>query len=435
VLITCTLIFFFVGKSCSQLSHNVDGILKALQVISVSVDGIVASYSSSSPFIIRGHLKADADQIANLTTTLLEASGRRLKSVAFAVKQTKSSMLTDLQQLTCFAMTLKSAAKLIISQPNLVFVENLLKQDQSLLNGHAREWLLTYQDKVLSVLSRVRGLANILQYLGPDIRSRIASSNFEEAAQGLDAFEDDLKGFSDFLFETKLVTHQFLTNASDDQLRFNTVGDILRKQILGDDGKLRDLEDRERSLSAQLSSALEEVVNHGTNMLINALEWEAVLAVSIGLGQIEFAPVEGAVFVNVVKKGANISIKKISAAGSKKAIGEIQNVNSKQDELLPIIAERGQVLLDLSNLKVDVAILHVYLQSVSDFTSNASRLLDTLGDIVNDVKEQIQTFFSVKILLKSNKEEALKMLDAILSDWKLISPAADSLEQTFTASF
>jgi hypothetical protein len=125
----------------TDLSHNIDGILRALQVIQVSVEGITASYDSTTPFIVRSHLTATAHELSGLDGSRLRATGRlmMLMTVAKAAEGDKlihvrgghrllkgnlrdadtPSILDEMQRLTSYCMNIQSAAKLISSQPRL----------------------------------------------------------------------------------------------------------------------------------------------------------------------------------------------------------------------------------------------------------------------------------------------------------------------------
>lgn len=317
-----------------------------------------------------------------------------------------------------------------------MYVENLLRQDQELTVGHSQEWLFGYSTKVISVLSRLNGLGVIFEFLDQPIRKRISVNEIAQAIEGLESVDADLHRFARYLYESKSVVRQFFLNAGDDNLRFISVNEILQDQLAGDKGKLKELEAQEATLSAELTAALEDVVNASTKLLIRDLEWGLVLAVSIGIGQIEFAAAEGAVLMNVFKEKANVAIKKVSSAGEKKAAGEILQLNESHDKISSIIEQRSQALSDIAKLSVDISVLRVLIQSVFAFNSNAQQLLRSLDAVGHFIETEIGNFYTVKLLLQAGKNDAaLKRFDDAMAMWKSISAASDLLQRTFNYSF
>lgn len=449
VSVMIAFLFTIIGDMASALSHDLDGILKALQAISASIDGITASNPSVTPFVVRATLITIATQIENLATARMNAVGRRLKLVIKArttpVVIARAAempqvvpLLVDMQQLTSQSMNIQSAAKLVILQPKLTFVEALLKQNQELLITHALHWKLSIASRVISTISRLRGLGQSFDNVGPVIRDLVTSGDITSAAQGLDSMGADLSKFTDYTFETKLLCNQFLTTTKDDKSRFVTVGDVLSENLEGDKGLLKKLQMQEASLAAELSQALEDTVNAATNLLIHHLKWELVLGVSLVLGQIEFfTPVAGAVAMNVIKKGSEMAIKKASETAAKQASQEIFTLGTDQNtKVEPIITKRAETIMDLSKLSADVGILHVLMQSVNDISGNAEKLLDTLATINSRISDEVKKNYTIKLLVQCNdKTAALAMLDESLADWKSICAGADTLEQTFVASY
>jgi hypothetical protein len=272
--------------------------------------------------------------------------------------------------------------------------------------------------------------------LDQPIRKRISVNEIAQAIEGLESVDADLHRFARYLYESKSVVRQFFLNAGDDNLRFISVNEILQDQLAGDKGKLKELEAQEATLSAELTAALEDVVNASTKLLIRDLEWGLVLAVSIGIGQIEFAAAEGAVLMNVFKEKANVAIKKVSSAGEKKAAGEILQLNESHDKISSIIEQRSQALSDIAKLSVDISVLRVLIQSVFAFNSNAQQLLRSLDAVGHFIETEIGNFYTVKLLLQAGKNDAaLKRFDDAMAMWKSISAASDLLQRTFNYSF
>ena len=140
--------------------------------------------------------------------------------------------------------------------------------------------------------------------------------------------------------------------------------------------------------------------------------------------------------MNAIKSGANFVIKKVSDFGSKAASAEVMSLNQEKDKLIPIIEQSGKALQDLSELKVDIGVLRILLQNVRDIYTNVQRLVSSMDDVDNDTADQISSFYNVKLLLQNGStKEAMQRFDAAIDQWQAIITAADSLEQTYMASF
>lgn len=176
-------ICLLIGAMASVLSKDLEGVLKALQVIYLSIDGITAfnpSVPSVLPFLVRATLNTVATQIENLTTAHMDDSGRRkfpFFSATAAGMPLVAALQADMQQLTLQSMNIQSAAELVISQPRLTFVQGLLRQGQELLITHALNWKLAIASRVISTLSHLHSLGQRFENIGPVIRDFVTSGD------------------------------------------------------------------------------------------------------------------------------------------------------------------------------------------------------------------------------------------------------------------
>ncbi len=417
------------------LSKSIDGGLTALQVIKSTVDGINATIHNLTPFIIRSHLNAVAEQIEGVATVRLTHSSLMLFQ-AMAVVEDKS--LTDtLQALASSAMMVQFSAVTSSKQPKLVYVENLLKQDQALLFGHALEWIITYSNNVLSQFSAIRLLGDGIQNLGKDILDFASKKDITSATAGIDSIIDSFSVLTNKrLLHDKLAIQLFNENIKNDQNRFNTVADVLRTQLEGSSGELARMEAKENEYTVAITQSLSDIVNNSTRIICEHLAWGLVLAVSIGVGQIEFATFEVPTVMYLVKKGANLAIKSASETGAAQAKAELKKFEHQGEDIDSLISERSDNLEKISKLKADMAILKVLINDVSNMKTNSAAILKVLDEIGDRLQREIQNFYAIKYALKSSTpSEGIEKLKTALKIWEDISKASNLLEKTWIVSF
>lgn len=419
--------------NAAALSKVIDGGLTALQVIKAAVDGINATINNLTPFIIRSHLNAVAEQIEGVSTVRLTHSSLMLFR-AMAVVEDKS--LTDtLQALASSAMMVQFSAVTSSKQPKLVYVENLLKQDQGLLFGHALEWIITYSNNVLSQFSAIRALGDDIQNLGKDILGFASNKDITNATAGIDSIIDSFTTLrNERLLHDKLAIQRFNENMKNDKNRFNTVADVLRTQLEGSSGELATMEAKENEYTAEITQSLSDIVNNSTRIICEHLAWSLVLAVSIGVGQIEFAAIEAPTAMYLVKKGANLAIKSASATGAAQAKAELKKFERQGEDIDSLIVERSENLEKISKLKADIAILKVLINDVSNMKGKSDKILKVLDDIGDGLQGGIQNFYAIKYALKSSiPSKGIGQLETALEKWEDIGKASDLLEKTTMA--
>lgn len=417
------------------LYKSLDGGLTALQVIKSTVDGINATIHSLTPFIIRAHLNAVADQIEGAATARLAHSSRMLFK-AMAVVEEKA-FIDILETIVSSAMKVQFSAMMTSKQPKLVYVENLLKQDQALLFGHTLEWLTKYSNNVLSELSAIRTLGDGIQYIGKDVLDLAAKGDIDNATAGIDSIVDSFSA----LMENRLLPDTtgiqlFNENIKNDQNRFNTVADVLRTQLGGSSGELAKMEAKETAYTAEITQSLSDIVNNSTRIVGENLAWGLVIAVTIGTGQIEFAGATAPTVMYLVKKGANLALKAASDAGGAQAKAELKKIERRGDDIDQLVSDRSENLEKICKLNADMAILKVLVDDVFNMKENSAAIVKALDDIKNRLQSEIHSFYTIKYALRSSTpSEGIEKLKAALETWKNTSKASDLLERSFMVSF
>ena len=417
------------------LRKSIDGGLTALQVVKTTVDGINATIHTLTPFIVRAHLNAVADQIDGVATVRLTHSARMLFRVMSAVED--QGLVGALQALATSAMMIQLSALLSAKQPKLVSVENLLKQDQSLLSGHALEWLMTYANNVLSEFSALRALGDSIRYLGKEVLNMATKGDISSATAGIDGIIDSFSTLmNDRLLHDTLCLTLFNVNIKNDQSSFNIVADVLRRQLEGSSGELAKMEAKESAYTAAITQSLSDIVDNSTRVVCEHLAWGVVLAVSIGLGQIEFTAAATPTMMFLVKKGASLVLKSASDAAASKAKAELTTLERKGDDINNLVTERSENLIKMSELTADMAILRVLINDVSVMNKNSAAILKRFDDIKSSLQGEIQNFYTIKFALKSSKpSDGVEQLQTALKSWKEISAASSLLEKTVMVSF
>ena len=417
------------------LSKSIDGGLTALQVIKSAVDGINADIHNLAPFIVRAHLNAVADQIEGVATVRLTHSSRMLFKVMAVVDD--KSFIDILQTIASPAMMVQFSALMSSKQPKLVYVENLLKQDQALLLGHTLEWTITYSNNVLSEFSAIRALGDGIQYLGHDVLELAVKGEIANATAGIDSIIDSFSALMENrLLHDTLGIQLFNENIKNDQNCFNTVADVLRTQLGGSSGELATMEAKESAYTVAITQSLSDIVNDSTRIVCEHLAWGVVLAVTVGTGQIEFAGAAAPTVMYLVKKGANLGIKAASEAGAAQAKAELKKIERKGDDIDTLVSERSNNLEKICELNADMAILKVLIDDVSNMKENSAAILKVLGDIKGRLQSEIHNFYTIKYDLKSSTpSEGIEKLKTALEAWEDISTASDLLEKSFMVSF
>lgn len=417
------------------LSTVIDGGLKALQVVKSTVDGINATVHSLTPFVVRAHLNAVAAQIEGVATVKLAHSGRMLFQAIAVVVDT--GFIGALQKLASSAMMVQFSALTSSKQPKLVYVESLLKQDQALLRGHALEWIATYSNNVLSVFSAIRAVGDIIKYIGTEVLELANKGDINNVTAGIDSMAQSLSNLLvQRLMNDTFSIKQFNENIKNDQLSFNTVAEILREKLGSSSGELATMEVNETTYSTAIKQSLSDKVNNSTRIICEHLAWGLVLAVSIGIGQVQFVTVAAPTVMYLLKTGANIVVKSASEGVASKAKGELMKFEAKGENIDTLISKRSDNLEKISKLTADMAIVKVLVDDTSTMKINSAAILTALGSIQVGLRDKIQQFYAIKYALKGSKpSDAVAKLTTALETWEEIQKAADLLEKTFMASF
>ena len=170
-------------------------------------------------------------------------------------------LVSSLRQMVGSAINVNSIVKFISPQARLIFVENLIRQDQELLRAHAQEWRESHSAKVISIVSRVRGSGMSIQNFIPGIRDCIPKGDLKSAIEGLDAIIADMKGLSDHSGSVNISCQSFVNMVRDDQARFKIVAIVLNEQLSGDKGQLKCLENLEAAIAEEMKTAKGEKLN------------------------------------------------------------------------------------------------------------------------------------------------------------------------------
>ncbi len=411
----------------------IDGGLTALQTIKVAVDGINATIPSLTPFVIRGHLNAVADQIDGAGSICLNHSSHMLfRELAI---EDDEGLIETLQSLSSAATKVQFSAWIASKQPKLVAVENLLKQDQQLLFGHTLEWLTSYSNNVLSQFSAIGTLGDSIQYLGNGILTQTNKGDMTKAVSGIDSIVDSISALMESrLGQDSLCIRLFNENIKNDQNRFNTVADVLRKQLGGRSGELAKLESKESAYTAEISQSLDDIVNNSTRVICENLAWGAVIAITIGTGQVAFAGSAAPTLTYLVKKGANLSLKAASDAIGAQAKAELKKIERRGENIDQLVEERSVNLENICKLNTDMAVLKVLVDDLINIKNQSILISKFLDDIKRRLNFEIHDFYTIKYALNSsNPSEGVDKLKKHMEEWSDISKASNLLEKSFMA--
>lgn len=417
------------------LCKSIDGGLTALQVIKSTVDGINATIRNLTPFIIRAHLNAVADQIEGAATARLAHSSRMLFKAMTVVED--KSFIDILQTIVASAMKVQFSALMTSKQPKLVYVENLLKQDQALLVAHTFEWLTKYSNNVLSELSAIEALGDSIQYLGNDVLDLAVKGDIDNATAGIDSIIDSFSALMENrLLRDTMGIQLFNENIKNDRNRFNTVADVLRTQLAGSSGELAKMEAEEAAYTAAITQSLSDIIDNSTRIVGEYLAWGLVIAITVGTGQIEFAGAAAPTAMYLVKKGANLALKAASDAGGALAKAELKKIERRGDDIDQLVSDRSENLEKICKLNADMAILKVLVDDVFNMKENSAAILKVLGDVRDRLQSEIHNFYTIKYALRSSApSEGIEKLKATLEVWKDTGKASNLLEKSFMVSF
>lgn len=419
--------------NAAALSKSIDGGLEALQYICATLEGIHTNPSSITPFILRGYLNALADQIEGIATIRLSHCAHIL---AKAIAPNENTDITSLlQRLTSASIMVHTSARTCVKQPKLIYVENLLKQDQALLSGNALEWVIGYSNNILNQLSAFGATGLGIKNLGTEIVTLVKNKDIQNATAGIDAIIDTFSHLQERLFNNTLCIKLFYTDLSNNNKRFSTVSEILSSDLTGDKGELDVLVANEAAYTAAITQSLSDIVSNSIRMVCEYLEWGAILAITIATGQIEFAAVEGPTLMYLVQKGANLAIKSVSDAGAEKAKEAIKNIESEGGDIDTYINERKANLEKISSLKADIAVLYVLLNDLNTMNLHTIDILKAFTSLKDVIQNEISTFYGIKYALKSSTpSDGLTALEETLKKWDAITKASDLLESNFMSN-
>lgn len=427
--------------NAAALGKSIDGGLKAIQTIVVTIEGLRNS-ESLTPFVLRAHLQALAGQIEGISTLRLAKSATLLHT---QVRQTEKSsdavILEYLQQLFVSALLIQNSSAIISKQPALNNTENLLKQNQALLRNHSLEWFTKTHQHVLSQFSTLGAIGKEIAVLGSEVQKRIKENNSEEVVRGLEALADSFNSYwgtqiiDGALYKSTLKLTLFNQNIRNDQAAFVIVDNIIRNQFEGDLGQLALLEQNEKEYTEAIQESLEDLIYNSTRVIGEHLIWAVVLGISIGVGQIEFAAAEAPTVMYLIKKGTNISVKKASEVGSAAVKSKISNIERKGENVGEFIEKRSENLKELSLLKSDISILKVLVNDVDVVADNSKMVLDMLDKIKTSISRDIDEFNLIKYMIRAeDKSKAEERLNTLIEKWANINTLTHSLEQSYLES-
>jgi|GEM_PF-1870392 len=426
--------------NATALGKSIDGGLKAIQVILSTIESI-QNTSSTTPFIVRAHINALASQLEGVSTVRLQKSSQLLFARINETVTEEHSISLCLQNLFSKSILIQNSAQLINKQPKLVYVENLLKQDQAILRSHTMEWTMSVSNNVLSQLSALRAIGNSIEILGDDVLSFIQKGDTKNAEAGIEALKDSFVPYignankEGRLFRDKIALQLFLNNIKNDQAAFTFVESVIKNDLKGDDGELLQMELREESYTLAINQQMEEIVNNSTRMVTEYLAYGVVMALTVAAGQIQFAAVQGPTLMYLIKKGANIAIKQASKAGASKIQQEIKKIQSKGDKVEVTISDRAKNLESISKLKADIAVLKVLTNDTAILDENTVGIMTTINKIRELITDEIDSLNIAKYTLRaSNFTEAENIIKALMQQWSDISKLSDALERSFIAS-
>ena len=416
------------------LQRGVDGGLSALQTIEETVKGLQTSVQTDVPFLVKSKLKALAEGVSKAR---LQHSGTQLLAAVTAapaatVAQTVTSVL---QRVATSGMMVKLAAEECNAQPQLTAVENLLKQDQSLLRRHAVEWLRTHTHNVLSQLARVRGVQATISFIGEETVAFARKDEIANAVAGVDAIVEALSLLQDSLATDKLALRLFDQNVKNDSGAF----DIVR--TLADDIKEKTLPTlfaKDAAYSANITQACNDIVNRSTEVIVGHLAWGAVLGLSVALGQIEFGAAGKAEVMCLVKEGAKVAVKGASSTLDARGKAGLKKIEEEQGggDISALIEGRAANVEALSELETDSAILQALLSNVQELSTSSADVLSALTDLGAAYSSEEGNFSVIKYALQGpTPEDGIRKLEAKLAEWADHSTAADLLARTYVTNF
>lgn len=412
------------------LSNNIDGVLKALQYISTTLEGLNTNLDNLTPFILKSHLRALADQIDGIATVRLTYAARMLSNAI--AKDEPADIISMLQQLTYSSIMVHSSASTCVHQPKLVYVENLLKQDQALLSGNALEWIISYSNNILSQLSGFKSVGMSIKNLGDEIIKYIKQDDLDAASAGIDAIISTFTLLQEKQFNDALRITLFAHDLENNKSRFTTVSDELATKLEGKQGELAALQQSQVAYEQVIKNTLANLVNESTRMVCEFLTWEAVLIFSIGLGQIPIATNLAPTFMYLIKKATKITLDTVSVSGAFVASQEISKIEAQQVDLDTYITGKEETLVKISALSADIAVLTLLLDDLETMSTYTTQILNLFNLLITAIHEQIQSFYLIKYtLIGSNPQDGLALLETTLENWEHITKAASLLESNF----
>ena len=340
-----------------------------------------------------------------------------------------------LQATTTEMMSIQSAVKSILEQPALIYVDPLLMQDVQLLRSHAGQWYFNFSAVSLDAFSRIRGLGVILVNLTKNIEEMINNDNIDSC---ITEIEDLLKTFNYFvsaLSEIKMTISQSSLNAQNDLFAFDFVDQQLQSKILGPKGELADLRAKEALSAASINEGLRQLSDRANELVVQNLAWEAVIAVSFALGQVELPAASGMITTKLVS-GAKVALESISSAGKKVGVAKMEQINTEASaNIQGYIESRGTLLKNIAELNADIAVLQVYVSAAKEFANGHTNLLFQLQQLMEALQAQAGMIHAIQFALRSDINQAKDMITKVTTSWKDIMSAADQLSNNYRNSF
>lgn len=423
-----------IGKTSSlsimtgSLKTDVDAVLKSLQYISVMLNDISTGMDENEIFLIKSKLSVIADQLQELGTLRLRKSAKKLYR-SLNNEETKNEFSDFLESCVASGTLVNIAANTCVSQPDLMNVENLLKQDAVVLRKNAGCWFSNYSSVVIDILSSYRNLCrSIINYSQP-AKDYIKKGEFEKAETFFDALIDN------FIYLAEL-NNQFLHSLSvyiqslkQNDAEFGFVQDLVRKEITPE---LNQMILTDTALSNDINKALEDIVNESSKMIGEFLTAELLICLSVALGQVELGVAGSSTLVTYLKKGINIGIEKGSEklcdAGMEK-FAAIKGIDNVIDEL---VEKRCENLKDISRTKSDISVINILRSELSNMNVNIDNITNQLKSNRECVLTEARDFIYIKSLLnKNNVSVASEMIDKKIENWMKIEKLVGLLLQNY----
>jgi len=308
----------------------------------------------------------------------------------------------------------RSSAESLITQPdiNLSLIPTL-PTSQNLARSHATQWLSSYQQWVLQVLTNIQSYSDSFTAYYP-VFSELCDSisnphSQEEFEHGLSILKAKTEKFAARTLISESNLQSIVNSIQDDQIRFNTDEETLIKNYGGEDGELQELTTQINSLNQQLQQDNTAIAQGATQ----AIPGSIILGLGVGISYVSTSI--GKVVIN---------------AGIKVLKGEVSGISEtvqNQEETIALYAETLDRLIEDLAEAATFQTLDGQLQSFSTTMLNIQNNLKTVAVSWNDVGQGLNIAMA-EILNSPDGATIQAQLDEANTYWKEV---AQNIENYF----